>query len=67
MKGDRRPPLVRLPIVSLDAIMTMIVTSYAQALAGAVGRGELTTAEAADIIDHANVLMLEGVHKLPKG
>lgn len=62
-----RPPLVRLPLVSLDAIVTMIVTSYATALAGAVGRAELTTAEAATIIDHANVQMLEGVAKLPKG
>ncbi len=59
-----RPPLVRLPVVSLDAVMTMIVTSYAQALAGSVGRGELTTAQASNIIDHANVLMLEGVNKL---
>ncbi len=61
-----RPPLVRLPIVSLDAVMTLIVTSYANALAGAVGRGELTRDEALLIIDNANVLMLEGIERLPK-
>ncbi|SCY05039.1 hypothetical protein [Rhizobium sp. NFACC06-2] len=57
---------MRLPITSLDTVITMIVTSYAKALAGAVSRRELTTEQALQITDNADVLMLEGIQTLPK-
>ena len=61
------PFLIRIHKQAMADAVTLPIDSYVKALAGAVKRGVLTTEEARQIVDDANLFIAEGAALIGKG
>jgi len=67
VKAERTHPfLIRIHEAHLHRAVALPIDSYVKALAGAVKRGVLTTEEAREIVDDANLFIAEGAALIGK-